>query len=49
MSKQEKDFPSPPQFFQVKMANAAWVNVTVTKTEADGTITQVSTIVAKPR
>lgn len=51
MSKQtnttDSDFPALAQYSQTTTKNDSWVNVTVTKTESDGTVTQVSSIVPK--
>ncbi|HEY9607658.1 MAG TPA: hypothetical protein V6C85_39095 [Allocoleopsis sp.] len=46
-SSQEKDFAPLPAYTGTKTSNASWVNVTVTKTEANGTVTQVLVIVPK--
>lgn len=47
MSKTTEDFRPEPTYSQTKTANEAWINVTTTKTEADGTVTQVSAIIPK--
>ncbi len=44
---QNQDFQPLPQYTQTRNSNETWVNVTTTKTEADGTITQTSSIVSK--
>ncbi len=49
MSKQDLDFQPPAQYTQTTVKNESWINVTVTKTESNGTVTQSSTLVAKPR
>jgi len=46
MSKQ-RDFAPLPTYQETRNSNAAWVQVTLTKTEADGTRTQKSIIVSK--
>jgi hypothetical protein len=47
MSKKNDDFAPLPQYTETSTSNGSWVNVTVTKTESDGSTTQVSNIVAK--
>lgn len=47
MTAQDDDFKSLPTYTEASTSNGSWVNVTVTKTESDGTKTQVSNIVSK--
>jgi hypothetical protein len=46
MSKQQ-DFAPLPTYQETSTSNGSWVNVTITKTESDGSKTQVSNIVSK--
>jgi hypothetical protein len=46
MSK-SNDFPPLPTYSQSKTANEAWVNVTTTRTDSDGTVTQTSAFISK--
>jgi len=43
----QKDFAPLPTYQETRNSNAAWVQVTLTKVEADGTRTQTSIIVSK--
>jgi hypothetical protein len=43
----DKDFQPLPEYSQTKVSNETWVNVTTTKTDSDGTVTQTSAIVGK--
>ena len=48
MSKsQSQDFTPPPTYSQSKTSNESWINVTTTKVEGDGSITQSQTIISK--
>ena len=46
MTKQ-KDFEPLPTYQETSTSNGSWFNVTLTKTEPDGSKTQVSNIVSK--
>jgi hypothetical protein len=46
-SQQNQDFQSLPTYRDSVTSNASWINVVMTKTEADGTTTQTSKIIAK--
>ena len=46
MSKQQ-DFAPLPTYQETRNSNAAWVQVTLTKIESDGTRTQTSIIASK--
>jgi hypothetical protein len=47
MSAKTDDFQPLPTYKETSISNSNWVNVTLTKTESDGTTTQVSNIVSK--
>ncbi len=47
MSDLTQDFAPLAQYTQTTTKNASWVNVTVTRTNTDGSVTQTSTIVPK--
>jgi len=42
-----QDFAPLPQYTESSTSNHSWVNVTVTKTDGDGNVSQTSTIVSK--
>lgn len=44
-----QDFEPTPTYKQSKRSNKAWTSVVTTKTDPNGTVTQVSTIVPKLR
>jgi hypothetical protein len=44
---QEQDFQPLPSYSQTKVANASWVNITLTRVDADGTRSQVLIIGSK--
>ena len=46
MSKQQ-DFAPLPTYQETSTSNQSWVNVTVTKTDGDGNVSQTSTIMSK--
>ncbi|HEY9893086.1 MAG TPA: hypothetical protein V6D37_15015 [Candidatus Sericytochromatia bacterium] len=46
MSKQQ-DFAPLPTYKETSASNQSWVNVTVIKTDSDGSTTQISNIVSK--
>jgi hypothetical protein len=43
----QQDFAPLPTYQETRNSNAAWVQVTLTKVESDGTRTQKSIIVSK--
>ena len=43
----DKDFQPLPQYSQTTTQNDSWVNVTLTKTDSDGSTTQVFFIAKK--
>jgi hypothetical protein len=47
MSAKTDDFQPLPQYEETSTSNQSWVNVTVTKTDSDGNVSQTSTIVSK--
>jgi hypothetical protein len=47
MTAKNDDFAPLPTYTETSTSNSSWVNVTLTKTELDGTKTQVSAIVSK--
>jgi hypothetical protein len=47
MSNQSQDFQPLPIYTETSTSNSSWVNVTVTKTEFDGSTTQVINLVPK--
>jgi hypothetical protein len=47
MSNSSVDFAPLPTYQETRNSNAAWVQVTLTKTDGDGNVTQTSTIVSK--
>jgi hypothetical protein len=49
MSNQSQDFAPLPQYSQTTTKNESWVNVTVTRTDPDGSKSQVLTIVPKAK
>lgn len=46
-AQQNQDFQPLPTYTQSTTKNESWVNVTTTKTEADGTVTQSLQIISK--
>jgi hypothetical protein len=49
MSNSSADFAPLPTYQETRNSNAAWVQVTLTKTEADGTRTQTVAIAPKAK
>jgi len=49
MSNSSVDFAPLPTYQETRNSNAAWVQVTLTKTEPDGTRTQTIAIVPKAK
>jgi hypothetical protein len=49
MSNQSQDFAPLPQYVETTAKNKSWVNVTLTKIEADGTRTQTIAIAPKAK
>jgi hypothetical protein len=49
MSSQLPDFAPLPSYSQTTTKNESWVNVTVTRTDPDGSKSQVLTIVPKAK
>jgi hypothetical protein len=49
MSNSSADFAPLPSYQETRNSNAAWVQVTLTKTEADGTRTQTVAIAPKAK
>jgi hypothetical protein len=47
MNNPSQDFAPLPIYQETSTSNGSWVNVTLTKTEPDGSKTQTSTIVSK--
>jgi hypothetical protein len=47
MQIQDPDFAPIPSYSQTKVANASWVNITLTRVDADGTRSQVLIIGSK--
>ena len=47
MNNPSQDFTPLPIYQETSTSNGSWVNVTLTKTEPDGSKTQTSTIVSK--
>lgn len=47
MKAKNDDFAPLPTYKETTTANSHWVNVTLTKTDSEGNVTQVSTIVSK--
>ena len=47
MSAKTDDFQPLPQYEETFTSNSSWVNVTLTRTDPDGSKTQTSTIVSK--
>jgi hypothetical protein len=47
MSAKDDFFKPLPTYKETSTSNSSWINVTVTKTQSDGSTTQVSTIVSK--
>lgn len=43
----DKDFAPLPTYSQVKTSNETWVNVTTTRVDTDGTVTQSLQIISK--
>ena len=43
----QQDFAPLPTYQETRNSNAAWVQITLTKVESDGTRTQTSIIVSK--
>jgi hypothetical protein len=46
-SQQNQEFQPLPQYSQSRNSNETWVNVTTTKTDPDGTVTQSLQIISK--
>jgi hypothetical protein len=44
---QDPDFTPVPSYSQTKVANESWVNITLTRVDADGSRSQVLIIAAK--
>ncbi len=49
MSNQSQDFAPLPIYKETSTSNTAWVNVTVTRTDPDGSKSQVATILPKAK
>jgi hypothetical protein len=49
MSKNTNDFTPPPQYSQTRISNESYTNVTTTKNEADGSISQHLQIISKTK
>jgi hypothetical protein len=49
MSSQAQDFAPLAQYSQTTTKNESWVNVTVTRTDSDGSKSQVATILPKTK
>jgi hypothetical protein len=49
MSNQSQDFAPLAQYSQTTTKNESWVNVTVTRTDPDGSLSQVATILPKAK
>lgn len=49
MSNKNDDFAPLPTYKESTKSNDSWVNVTLTRTNSDGSTTQTSTIVSKPK
>lgn len=47
MQVQDPDFAPIPSYSQTRVANASWVNVTLTRIDGDGSKSQVLIIAAK--
>jgi hypothetical protein len=47
MQIQDPDFAPIPSYTQTKVANTSWVNITLTRVDADGTRSQVLIIGSK--
>lgn len=47
MSNKNDDFKPLPTYQETSNSNGSWVQVTLTRTDSDGTKTQVSSIVSK--
>jgi hypothetical protein len=47
MTQQNNDFTPPPQFNQSTTSNETYINVTTTRTDSDGTVTQSLQIISK--
>jgi hypothetical protein len=45
----KQDFAPPPTYQETRNSNPAWVQVTLTKVEADGTRTQTIAIAPKAK
>jgi hypothetical protein len=45
----QQDFPALPQYSETRNSNAAWVQIILTKSEADGTRTQTVAIAPKAK
>lgn len=44
-----RDFAPIPNYSQTKISNHAWVNITLTKVDSDGSKSQVLILAAKPQ
>jgi hypothetical protein len=47
MSNKNDDFKPLPTYQETSNSNRSWLQVTLTKTDSDGNVTQTSTIVSK--
>ncbi len=41
------DFTPLPTYSQTRISNKSYINVTTTRTDSDGTVTQTSTLICK--
>lgn len=46
-NQQNQDFQPLPEYSQTSVSNATYTNVTTTRTDSDGTVTQVLQIISK--
>jgi hypothetical protein len=49
MSNSSVDFAPLPSYSQTTTKNESWINVTVTRTDPDGSLSQVATILPKAK
>lgn len=47
MTAKNDDFKPLPTYQETSVSNSNWVNVTITKTDGDGNVTQTANIVSK--
>jgi hypothetical protein len=47
MSQQSQDFTPPPQYTQTRISNESYTNVTTTKTDSDGSVSQSIQIIKR--